>query len=150
MANKEKFSPPAVGGSSLLVIFAVLCLTIFALLGLATVQANARLSDASAKAVEDYYAADCRAGEILARLRNGDGAPSDVEVRATLDDAPDGQAVFAYTVPISDTQELRVEVALAGSDYRVLRWQAVPVGEWNPDDTLPIWDGQLGDGLPQF
>ena len=150
MGEKGKFSPPAVGGSSLLVIFAVLCLTIFALLGLATVQADARLSDASAEAAKAYYAADARAGEILARLRNGQGAPADVELSVTLDDAPDGRAVYAYAVPISDTQELRVEVALDGTDYTVVRWQAVPVGDWTPDEDLPVWDGELGDGLPMF
>lgn len=34
MNKKESFSPPAVGGISLLVVFAVLCLTIFGLLSL--------------------------------------------------------------------------------------------------------------------
>ena len=72
MNKKERFSPPAVGGVSLLVVFAVLCLTIFDLLGLATVQADRRLADASAKAVADYYAADSEAQEILARLRTGE------------------------------------------------------------------------------
>ena len=75
---RERFSPPAVGGISLLVVFAVLCLTVFALLALTTVQADNRLADASAKAVTDYYAADCRAQEILARLRNGE-RPEGVE-----------------------------------------------------------------------
>ena len=32
MDKRESFAPPAVGGSCLLVIFAVLCLTVFALL----------------------------------------------------------------------------------------------------------------------
>ena len=50
MARKQSFPIPAVGGSSLLVIFAVLCLTVFALLGLSTVQADIRLADASARA----------------------------------------------------------------------------------------------------
>ena len=59
--DEKRFSAPAVGGSSLLVIFAVLCLTVFALLGLSTVQADGRLSGASAEAVSAYYAADCRA-----------------------------------------------------------------------------------------
>lgn len=40
MNERQRFSPPAVGGSSLLVIFAVLCLTVFAMLSLSTVQAN--------------------------------------------------------------------------------------------------------------
>lgn len=65
MDDPRRFTPPAVGGSSLLVIFAVLCLTIFALLGLGTVQADQRLSDASAEAVYGYYAADCQAEAIL-------------------------------------------------------------------------------------
>ena len=48
MNDKQKVTLPAIGGSSLLVIFAVLCLTVFALLSLSTVQADNRLSDASA------------------------------------------------------------------------------------------------------
>ena len=40
--NKTNFRPPALGGVSLLVIFAVLCLTVFALLSLSTVQADCR------------------------------------------------------------------------------------------------------------
>ena len=68
MAKKERFPPPAVGGSSLLVIFAVLCLTVFALLSLSTVQADGRLSEAAVASVAAYYEADCRAEEILARL----------------------------------------------------------------------------------
>ena len=52
--TKERFSPPALGGSSLLVVFAVLCLTVFALLSLSTVRADGRLGDAAADAVAGY------------------------------------------------------------------------------------------------
>ena len=69
--KRDDFAPPALGGSSLLVVFAVLALTVFALLSLSTVRADVRLGDAAAKAVTDYYAADTRAQEILAQLRNG-------------------------------------------------------------------------------
>ena len=58
MGRKEQFSPPALGGSSLLVVFAVLALTVFALLSLSTVRADARLGDAATEAVSGYYAAD--------------------------------------------------------------------------------------------
>ena len=70
--RKERISAPAVGGSSLLVIFAVLCLTVFALLSLSTVQAEKRMADAAAEAVADYYAADLQAQEVFARLRTGE------------------------------------------------------------------------------
>ena len=48
--KQAELSPPPVGGASLLVVFAVLCLTVFALLSLSTVRANGRLSEASAQA----------------------------------------------------------------------------------------------------
>lgn len=128
---RERFSPPAVGGSSLLVIFAVLCLTVFALLGLSTVQAGGRLSGASADAVSAYYDADCHAEAILARLRAGE-LPEGV--------TRSGDTYF-YACPISDTQELRVEVRLEGETWTVLRWQAVSTARWEADDTLAVWDG---------
>ena len=140
MDKRERgFSPPALGGSSLLVIFAVLALTVFALLSLSTVRADTRLADASAQAVEDYYAADCKAQEILALLRSGGQIPDGIEVTP----ASYGERTWAYAVPISDTQELQIVVDL-GRDggYTVLRWQAAPAGEWTPDDGLHLWDGE--------
>ena len=134
MAKREKstFSPPALGGSSLLTVFAVLCLTVFALLSLSTVRADLRLAQHSRQAVRDYYAADARAQEILARLRFGE-KPDGVTVEGT---------VCSWTVPISDTQELWVEADVRSTDdYTILRWQAVSTGEWDFDDSLDLWDG---------
>lgn len=133
--DQGSFSPPAVGGASLLVVFGVLCLTVFALLSLTTVRADERLSEASAKAVSDYYAADCAAQEILARLLNGE--------------EPEGVGFWGfeelhadYACPISDTQELSVSVVLyLDGTYDVERWQAVPVGGWDADEGLELWDG---------
>ncbi len=135
MRKKEssEFSPPAVGGISLLVVFAVLCLTVFALLSLSTVRADARLSEASAKSVSDYYAADCQAQAILARLRAGE-RPDGVTVE---------QGVAKYSCPISDTQTLQVEVRVGGGTYVVLRWQAAPSSEWEADYSLNLWDGGM-------
>lgn len=140
MAERDKgFSPPTTGGASLLTMFSVLCLTVFALLSLSTVRADSSLSEATAKAVYDYYAADSRAQEILARLRFGE-LPDGVTVEDDL---------CRYIVPISETQELRVEVEVRSTnDYTVLRWQTVAVGNREYDDGLNIWDGEeLDDDL---
>ena len=145
MAEKrqETLAIPAAGGISLLTVFAVLCLTVFALLSLSTVQADVRLSQASVQAVEDYYAADRQAQAVLAQLRWGEITE---EITMVADygawSGGPGWSEYSYAVPISDTLELQVEVALDGSDYEVLRWQAVPVGEWEIDDGLELWDGE--------
>ena len=65
MKQKTSVTPPAVGISSLLVMFAVLCLTIFALLSVSTVSADVTLGERSRDAVTNYYQADCQAEAVL-------------------------------------------------------------------------------------
>ena len=131
MRKRRRFSPPAVGGSSLLVVFAVLCLTVFALLSLSTVQANRRLAETSAASVQAYYEADCRAEEILAQLRSGQ-RPEGVSSAGNE---------YWYTCPISDTQSLQVRVRLEDAAWTVLQWQAVSTVQWEADQGLDLWDG---------
>lgn len=131
MKRKERISPPAIGGSSLLTIFAVLCLTVFALLSLSTVQAEKRLSDAAAEAVTAYYEADLEAERIFAKLRAGEKVPG---VRQQ-----DGRVM--YTCPVSESQTLVVELEKTEDTWTILRWQAVAQpGEIH--ETLPVWDGR--------
>lgn len=133
MDEKRKGGFPPVGVSSLLVIFAVLCLTVFALLSVSTVRADRTLSEKSAAAVENYYQADCAAEATLALLRAGKRPDGVNEVNG----------VYYYTHPISDTQTLVVEVVVEGTEYEILRWQAVSTADWQTSDQLPVWNGEM-------
>ena len=131
-SKQQKFHAPMVGGSSLLVIFAVLCLTVFALLGFGTVQADRRLADASIAAVSGYYAADCEAERILAQLRAG-SMPEGVT---------EENGVYRYACRISGTQALFVEAAVQSEDdWQILRWQAAPTVVREGDDSISVWGG---------
>lgn len=130
MKRKESFAPPAVGGSSLLVIFAVLCLTVFSLLSLGSVQAERRLADAAVQSVTDYYEADLMAERVFARLRSGE----------TIEGVRETDGIYEYKISISNRQTLAVGLQRVGEDWSVLLWQAVTV-EGEPDDTLPVWKG---------
>lgn len=121
--EKRQFSMPMVGGTSLLIVFAVLCLMVFALLTLSTVQADGRLSDASLKAATDYYAADTEAETIYAQLRQGT-VPTGVKVEGDL---------YTYQCEISETQTLSVRLQKSEAGWRVLQWKAVSTIEWNTD-----------------
>ncbi|MBR4284340.1 MAG: hypothetical protein IKT48_06515 [Anaerotignum sp.] len=120
-----------VGGSSLLVIFAVLCMTVFALLSLSTVLADGRLNQASVEAVSEYYTADTKAEEIFARLRQGEIPPEVTETNG----------IYIYDCPISENQTLHVEVQKTAEGWKILRWQAVVTAEWE-EETLNLWDGE--------
>jgi len=131
MKLRQKGMLPPVGVTSLLVIFAVLCLTVFALLAVSTVRADARLQARSQQTALGYYAADCEAERILAQLRAGE-IPAGVQEK-------DG--AFCYTCTISETQTLDVEVVVSGNQYEILRWQVVSTVDWTPTEDLPVWDG---------
>lgn len=121
------------GGSSLLVIFAVLCLTVFALLTLSTVKADQRLADAAVQAVEAYYRADCAAEEILAKLREG-SVPESVVAEENR---------YAYTCPVSDTQSLQVIVEIEGTNYRIEQWKVISTTEWSPEEYIEVWSPEM-------
>jgi len=132
MSKRE--APPAVGGSSLLVIFAVLCLTVFALLSLSTVQADRRLAEASAEAVQKYYEADVKAEVLLASIRQGQVLAEAVEKNGE---------VYYYRQKVSEVQALEVEVKVSDEEYEIMRWQLVSTTEWEEDDSMDVWSGSL-------
>lgn len=133
MKKKQRSQTSIVGGSSLLVVFSVLCVAIFALMSLSSATGDTRLNDRSLQAIQGYYEADSAAEEILASLRQGD--------------VPDGvrlvDGVYCYECPISETQQLLVEITVDGTDFEILRWQAGPSVDWVPDDHIKVWDGKL-------
>lgn len=130
MEHKTAFSLPAVGGSSLLTVFAVLCLAVFALLSLATVRAEQRLAEASAEAVAGWYRADCQAQEMFARLRGWE-RPEGIREEAGM---------YYSSIPISHSQALELTLKQESGRWQILRWQAV-VSEQTGEETLPLWKG---------
>ena len=111
MIRKQQASP-IIGGTSLITIFAVLCLVVFTLLTLSTVTASRRLATASHSAVSAYYNADCQAEFIFAQLRSGT-TPESVTVNGNY---------YSYQCPISDTQYLLVELSYTNGNWSILRW----------------------------
>ena len=132
MKEKTSFFPQPVGAASVLVIFAVLCLTAFSLLAISTAQAYGRLASPMHSAVEGYYAADSAAEEILAQLRQGQ-LPEGVRQEGDL---------YTYCCPISGTQSLQVAVRVRGEGYEILQWQAIPTTQWGTEEILPVWPGK--------
>ena len=138
MKQKQGVSVPAVGAGSLLAAFAVLCLVVFALLSLTTVQAEKRLADVSVQAVADYYAADLRAEELFARLRGGE-RPEEVTRK---------ENIYTYACPVSEHQYLTVELEQTEKGWHVLRWQAVAREDTGESEALPVWNSRNEEGIP--
>jgi hypothetical protein len=126
----EEMSPPTlVGVSSLLVIFSVLCLAVFAMLSLSTVQMDRRLLGNTVNSVRERAEAEVKAQEILGRLRAGEVPEEAVQ---------EADAVYSYSCPVTENASLKVRVRIDGTAYRILQWQEVPEVDWEPDESLEL------------
>lgn len=119
-------------GSTLLMGGAVLVLAVFALVTLVGAREETRVSKATEQAVTDYYRADAVAQGVLAQLREGE-VPSGVQ--------DEGDGVYAYTCPVSDTQQLEVRVRITSGEYEILRWQTGSAGARQDAQPLQVWEG---------
>ena len=132
-----------VGSSSIMLIFAVLCLTVFSLISLSVAQNDKSLVDIEAKLVTEYYAADELAENILAEILGSDSIPDEIR-GVRIDKEWDWDLIAetaAFSCPISDVKQLDVKVAVSDGSYDILIWKMINTGDWVIDDTLNVWSG---------
>lgn len=148
--NERRTSGINIGSASIIMVFSVLCLTIFAVLTFITANNEYKLANKSADYVKAYYDADTRAvitegkiREIIAENGSIAGAAeavnnADLGVTATLDG--DG-CRFVYAQTQDENQELQVELLYTGGELRTLKWELVNVADWSADGEIHLWDG---------
>lgn len=132
MTRKKTASFGSIGTSSLLTAFGVLCITVFALLSLSTVQAERRLSESAWQTVAGYYEADLEAQKILAKLRSGQ----------VIEGVQQQGEYYVYQCGISQNQHLAVTVACQEESYSILCWQVVYDGAPAEETPANLWTGR--------
>ncbi len=149
MKQKEN-APFGAGISSLLMLFVILCLTVFGVLAYMTARADNRLSARAAETVTAYYQADSAAEELLARtdeaLFSLSGDPE--ELRAALEtlgyttEKTDGILTAAYILPVDETRQYRLELVFDQTDgtYRVAERRTEETAVWDGEE-LDVWEG---------
>ena len=151
MSNKNT-AGVSVGSVSLLVIFLVLCMSIFSVLSLTTAKTELRLAEKSAQAVAGYYRADLACMETMERLQEAldQGAATTELIRQA--EALGGSARLVngalrieYAQQIMPGQELQAVFATQNGKVSILSWRAIDVGPWEPDFTLNLWGGFFDD-----
>ena len=144
-------SPKAnIGSASIVVIFSVLCLTVFAVLSLLSANSEKKMADKTAMAISNYYAADLMGAETAQELITA--YKEDVSGENLINVASDYDAsvmetdtgFFVYFVKtVDENQELYVELDLTQGIAQILSWKVRSVKEWEPNDDLPVWSGVL-------
>lgn len=128
-----------VGSASIILVFAVLCLTIFALISFTAANVDKTMLNISAKIIQDYYEADTRAECILAEILASDIIPDTIQ-GVEIDTEEDWDIEYVrFECPVSDNKTLYVEIALGDDFHEILAWRLQDIGLWEPDEKLPVW-----------
>lgn len=134
-----------------MLIFAVLCLTVFSLISLSVAGNDKALADTEAKLVTEYYQADELAERILSEILDSDVVPGEI-LGCSIDAEWDWDLtaeVISFTCPISNVKELIVKAAISDDSYDIISWKMVNTDDWVIDDTIKVWTGDedFGFGL---
>ena len=122
---KQNTSRNFIGITSIIFIFIVLCLSVFALLSVNSARQSLASVQRSADAVTRYYAADSSAQLWIHQVKA---------------EGPAGEDVLEREFPISDSQTLRVD--LDGAPFEILSYQVVNNEVLEIDDSLQVWQGE--------
>ncbi len=161
MSNEKNIASErgvGVGYVSLVMIFAVICLTVLATLSYQAARANDKLNEKSIAFTDGYYAADSSAKELLAALDENallayesgffddsfTALCGDYE-NITLNKVSAGYEV-SFAEYISDKISLSVKITFFSNPvnerYIINEWKIINVSDAEENNTLGVWDGE--------
>ncbi|MCI8709717.1 MAG: hypothetical protein HFG99_09935 [Dorea sp.] len=160
--DKNQSSFTAIGSSSLLVVFLVLCLATFAILSLSSAKSDHSFTERLSAHKSRYYEACSQAETILGNIdrlleqtyRSGTMSQEEYLDALTLalmtaSETPcsysteSGEPIISYNVPVDEKQTLFVELKVTDPSqspnyYEIQSWHVAPSGTWENDGSLDL------------
>jgi len=136
-----------VGSASIVLVFAVLCLTIFSLITFVVAGNDKALTDAKVQLVSGYYEADALAELVLMDILAADTIPDSsrgVDIHTRWDDELEAETTYFFC-NISDIKALYVNLALREDSFDILSWRMWDTDDWEFDDSINVWSGGWGE-----
>lgn len=143
MQNERKSSGINIGSASIIMVFSVLCLTVFAVLSLITANSEYKLAVKSTDVIRNYYAADTAATEKLAVISEASDAQSKAEELGIDCENDGGALLLSFEEKVTDTQALSVKVTYGAGAFSVNEWKLISTDEWDADAGFDLWDGEF-------
>jgi hypothetical protein len=134
-----------IGSASIVLVFAVLCLTIFTVITYTSALADKALADIEARLVQQYYEADTLAELIFSALLAADEMPESlygINMEKGLDWDLWIETV-SFVCEISDKMELYVELGVFDDTLSILAWRMRDTGGWERDENINLFDGDF-------
>ena len=145
-----------IGLTSLILIFIILCLATFSLLSLSSARGDQSLAVRSAQAVTEYYRSDAQGEKWLKQAdailqKETIGVMSQDEIKTLAGNVAlelgcnvDEKTGYISTdISMERGQALHIDLALTGDEnrYEVKSWYVYDSGNYEIDDSMPVWGG---------
>lgn len=135
-----------VGSASIVMIFAVLCLTVFSSLSFVTANHERKLAEKSAAVIQQYYQADWNCEvmyeQIYQHLQKG-GAPEQLSALGVQVEQQGALYYVTYTEDINDEEKLLVKLAVQRkAGLKTEQWKVIAAKQWNYDEHIDVWNGE--------
>jgi hypothetical protein len=132
------------GAASIMLVFSVLALTIFAVVSFVPALREEALMERELARVTAFYEADARAEEILSLILSGANVPGEID-GVYIDFYWDWDLlaeIISFAYPINDTLDLFVAIAIdIDYNYQILEWRVRHIDDWDADTGMNIWEG---------
>jgi len=133
-----------VGSASIILVFAVLCLTIFSLITFVVAGNEKSLTDAKVELVKGFYEADALAESVIVEILNSEVIPASingVDININPGDLSDSKNLYFY-IDISDVKMLYVNLLIHENTFDILSRRMYDVAEWTGIDSGNVWTGE--------
>ena len=133
-----------VGSASIVLVFAVLCLTVFSLITYVVAGNDRSLVQAKVGLVSGYYEADALAEQILVELLAADETPENirgVNIYTRWDEGLDAETTYFFC-KVTDIKALYVHLILRDDSFDILTWRMYDTDEWEFDNSINVWPGE--------
>lgn len=134
-----------IGSSTLIMIFALLCLVVFSLLAYKTALNEKNLALKISNETKAYYEADYKATKIKNKIENNITNGKSIASLVDYKKNKNGNDYIGYSVKIDENKKLVVELKLNGSNLKVVKWVEVNEASEDYNNKLDVWGGELGD-----
>lgn len=121
------------GISTLLMIFTVLCLTIFATLSYLQANYNYNQTMKIVESTQNYYDADYKAVCLYRELQDKIDTNMITESWLQENEIEENGNSYTYSVQISDTLKLSIELEVNDSKLTIITWKEVSIIDGNYD-----------------
>lgn len=134
-----------IGSSTLIMIFALLCLVVFSLLAYKTALNEKNLALKISNETKAYYEADYKATKIKNKIENNITNGKSIASLVDYEKNRNGSNYIGYSVKIDKNKKLSVELRRSGSNLKVVKWTEVNEASEDYNNKLDVWGGELGD-----